>query len=402
MHAIESRLAPLIASIPQDADRAVRLVDLLLTEALCIGVSDIHLECRRDALLVKMRLDGRLHLAAQLGSTVRDAVLSRLKVMAKLVIYKSRLPQDGRLDYSWGGETVACRVAFLPSLHGEKVVIRLPDRRQAEMELADLGMREKMLGQVESLLQKNQGAILLTGPSSSGKTTTIYAMLKALSRLRGDSSNIVTLEDPIEADLGMVTQTQVETEQGMTFEQGLRTLLRQDPDVIMIGEIRDFPTAQIAIQAGLTGHLVISTLHCGRASSVFTRLVQMGIEPYMVAASIRAALAQRLVRKLCPACKVKNLERETMSGRGVPSSPGHCWKPVGCPECGGIGYRGRIGLFELIEMDEALRRMILSHVSESEIRAYLAESGVAGLEQDAADKAGQGWTSLEEALGNIE
>lgn len=387
-----------VHEIPAGGNRAVEIVDYLLRDSLKRGASDLHIECKRDEVLVKMRLDGRLYIACRLESEIRGLILTRLKVMAKLVIYQHLTPQDGRIEITEAERTYSCRVAFLPTLHGEKVVIRLPESRQAEMELIDLGMGDKMLGAIERQLKRSFGTILLTGPSSSGKTTTIYAMLKAIYRLRGEAANIMTLEDPIEADLGIVSQTQVRADQGLTFEQGLRSILRQDPEVIMIGEIRDAVTAHIAMQAGLTGHLVISTIHSGRASGVFARLLHIGIEPFLIASAVSAVIAQRLVRRLCPKCKI---ERNT--GQSAPlASPFDKivkWcEPGGCPACEETGFRGRTGAFELLEMTERLRDMILTRQAESVIRELLHESGNT-LERDLIAKVASGETAPEEALG---
>ncbi|MBN1866548.1 type II/IV secretion system protein [Candidatus Sumerlaeota bacterium] len=388
------QIAPLIESVPRDENRAVEVVNRLLNEALRRDASDLHLECKRDALVAKMRLDGRLHVAARIGLDLRSAVLTRLKVMSQLVIYQSSLPQDGRFEMEWQGTPIQCRVAFLPTLHGEKVVIRLPERGRARMELADLGMREDFLKGVEEVLEGAQGAVLLTGPSSSGKTTTIYAMLKALWRMRGEAANIATLEDPIEADLGVVSQTQVRAEQGLTFEKGLRTLLRQDPDVMMIGEMRDAATAHTGIEAALTGHLVISTIHSGRASGVFVRLLDMGVEPYLVASAVRAAIAQRLVRRLCAHCRIERPETPTAPFAGVEKSFG----PGSCEACDGIGYKGRTGVFESIRMDDALSRLILDRAPESRLRDLLSRVGNFDMTADLAAKVREGATSVQEAL----
>ena len=395
---LQQQIHPLLEALAAGDNRVVEAVELLLREALRRRASDLHLECKRDDVLVKFRLDGRLHVAARLDRAFRDLFLTRLKVMAQLVIYQTFTPQDGRFEMEWEGRPIQCRVAFLPTLHGEKVVVRLPERRQAEMELQDLGMNDAVRARVERLLRRSQGAVVLTGPSSSGKTTTIYAMLKAIWRLRGESANIATLEDPIEADLGVVSQTQVRADQGMTFEQGLRTLLRQDPDVLMIGEVRDATTAQIAIQAALTGHLVINTIHSGRASGVFARLLNMGVEPYLVASAVMGVIAQRLVRQLCPKCRVERRRPPCEAPPAPLDKLERWWEPVGCAECEGIGYRGRTGVFEMLEMDEGLRDLVLARAPESRIRALLAAGGIPDLASDAAGKVSLGVTSPEEVL----
>jgi general secretion pathway protein E len=395
---LQQQLHPLLEALSPGDNRVVEAVELLLREALRRRASDLHLECKRDDVLVKFRLDGRLHVAARLDRAFRDLFLTRLKVMAQLVIYQTFTPQDGRFEMEWEGRPIQCRVAFLPTLHGEKVVVRLPERRQAEMELQDLGMNDAVRARVERLLRRSQGAVVLTGPSSSGKTTTIYAMLKAIWRLRGESANIATLEDPIEADLGVVSQTQVRADQGMTFEQGLRTLLRQDPDVLMIGEVRDATTAQIAIQAALTGHLVINTIHSGRASGVFARLLNMGVEPYLVASAVMGVIAQRLVRQLCPKCRAERSRPPWEAPPAPLDTLERWWEPVGCAECEGIGYRGRTGVFEMLEMDEGLRDLVLARAPESRIRALLAAGGIPDLASDAAGKVSLGVTSPEEVL----
>ncbi|HNY26150.1 MAG TPA: GspE/PulE family protein [Candidatus Sumerlaeota bacterium] len=392
------QIQPLIDALPRDDNRAVAAVDLLLREALARRASDLHLECKRDGMLVKMRLDGRLHVAARLGLDWRDALLTRLKVMARLIVYRTRTPQDGRLEVEWEGRPVPCRVSTLPTLHGEKVVVRLAESRQAEMNLRDLGMDEDLQDRVGRLLDASQGALLLTGPASSGKTTTIYAMLRAIHQRRGESANIVTLEDPIEADLGIVSQTQVEAEQGLTFESGLRSLLRQDPEVIMIGEIRDAATAQIAIQAALTGHLLISTVHSGRAPGVFVRLIHMGVEPFLAASAIRAVLAQRLVRRLCPDCRQPRSSREQGPLPAPFDTLETWWEPQGCPRCASIGLQGRIALFETLEVDDPLRELILERAPEVRFRELLDAQGWEGLTRDAKAKIAHGLTSPQEAM----
>ena len=391
------QLAADLAAIADDDNRAIHIVDLLLARAIQYRASDIHLEAKRAGLLVKYRIDGTLIVVAQLEPALTSLILTRLKVLARLVIYQKSTPQDGRIEYRLGNRTYQFRIAFMPTLHGEKAVVRLAEALDRPLGLDELGMLPDMLRRVRRLITARQGVILLTGPSSSGKTTTMYAMLLAIYQDAGETINIATLEDPVELDLGCISQTPIPSGGEMTYADGLKSLLREDPDVLMIGEVRDLETAQIVIQAGLTGHLVITTIHSGRASSVYTRLLNMGIEPFMVASSVQGTIAQRLVRRLCDPCKqARPLDGETRRRWGL-DCDAPIFEPVGCPACDGTGYRGRTGIFELLESNDELQELVLCKAPARELgeRARLLMPG--DLWTDAMRKVEAGATSVAEA-----
>lgn len=346
----------------------IRLLNSLLSEALRSGASDVHLEPFENNVIVRLRVDGILKEIASLSPKLAPYLVSRIKVMSRLDIAEKRLPQDGRLSLSLGGKTYDVRVSTLPIRYGERVVMRLLDKDNAFFGLEDLGMRAEMQSLFEAALREPNGIVLVTGPTGSGKTTTLYS---ALSLMNDISRNIMTVEDPVEYALHGISQTQVNPKIGMTFADGLRSILRQDPDTVMVGEIRDKETAEIAVQASLTGHVVLSTVHTNSAAAAVTRLMDMGIEPLLLSSSLRLVLAQRLVRRLCPDCKTPDTTDTEASH-----------KPVGCPSCQNIGYRGRIGIFELFCVDDAVRQMIADGATEQQIEAHafadqplLAESG---------------------------
>lgn len=393
-----SQLPADLAAIPDDDNRAVKIVDLLLTRAIQHRASDIHLEAKRSGLVVKYRIDGTLLLVVQIESALTSLVLTRLKVLARLVIYQKNTPQDGRLEYRLGNRTHQLRVAFMPTLHGEKVVIRLAEALDRPLSLDELGMSPEMLRRVRRLITARQGVILLTGPSSSGKTTTMYSMLLAIYQAGGETINIATLEDPVEMDLGCISQTPIPSGGEMSYADGLKSLLRQDPDVLMIGEVRDLETAQIAVQAGLTGHLVITTIHSGRASSVYTRLLNMGIEPFMVASSVQGTIAQRLVRRLCEECKqTRPVDVEVRRRLGL-DLDAPVFEPAGCPACEGTGYHGRTGVFELLESNEDLQELVLSKSSARELAERARLLMPSDFRSDAMRKVEAGVTSMAEAF----
>lgn len=405
-----SQLPAALAAIADDENRAVRVVDLLLTQAILHRASDVHLEAKRSGLVVKYRIDGTLLVVAQIEPALTSLVLTRLKVLSRLVIYQKNAPQDGRIEYRLGDHTHQFRVAFMPTLHGEKAVIRLAEVLDRPLALVELGMSPDMLRRVRRLIASRQGVILLTGPSSSGKTTTMYAMLLAIYQEAGEAINIATLEDPVEMDLGCISQTPIPSGGEMSYADGLKSLLRQDPDVLMIGEVRDLETARIVVQAGLTGHLVITTIHSGRAWSVYTRLLNMGIEPFLVASSVQGTIAQRLVRRLCNECKqARPVDAQTRRRLGLDldapifEPPAH---PIVCAACEGTGYRGRTGVFELLESNEDLQELVLSKSSARELaeRARLLMPG--DLHSDAMRKVEAGITSPAEVFratgGSIE
>lgn len=347
----------------QDDAPIIRLLNALFTQAIKQKASDIHIETYEDRVLVRNRIDGVLQEVLEIQRAIAPLVISRVKVMAKLDIAEKRIPQDGRISLRIGGHNIDVRVSTLPSNHGERVVLRILDKQAAQLDLNLLGMPDFILKTMRKMISEPHGIILVTGPTGSGKTTSLYAMLTELNQV---TRNILTIEDPIEYDLEGIGQTQVNTKVQMTFAKGLRAILRQDPDVVMIGEIRDLETAEIAVQASLTGHLVLSTLHTNSALGALTRLKDMGVESFLLSSSIVGLIAQRLVRKLCAHCKIphqlRDDEKELMNLTKDIDMTKVC-EPLGCDACNHIGYRGRTGIYELITIDETLRGMI--HRNES-------------------------------------
>lgn len=365
---------PAIEDLLETSDDApiIRMLNALLTQAARDGASDIHIEPYERHSSVRFRVDGNLREVVRPNRALHAALISRLKIMAELDIAERRLPQDGRISLRIGTRAVDVRVSTLPSAHGERAVLRLLDKSESKLSLESVGMQGAVLKRFEHLIAQPHGIILVTGPTGSGKTTTLYA---ALQRLDARASNIMTVEDPIEYELAGIGQTQVNAKIDLTFAKALRAILRQDPDVIMIGEIRDFETAQIAIQASLTGHLVLATLHTNDASSAVTRLTDMGVEPFLLSSSLLGVLAQRLVRKLCT----------------------HCKGP-GCEQCGHTGYAGRTGVFELLVADDAIRAQIHNRASEADIRAAALAGGMTLMRDDGARLVQSGVTSHEELV----
>jgi len=359
----------------------IRMLNALLTQAAKDGASDIHIEPYERASSVRFRVDGTLREVVQPNRALHAALISRLKIMAELDIAEKRLPQDGRISLRIGGHAVDVRVSTMPSAHGERAVLRLLDKGDAHFTLQALGMSEQVLGPFQRLVQQPHGIVLVTGPTGSGKTTTLYAALQTLDTR---TTNVLTVEDPIEYELPGIGQTQVNAKIDLSFAKALRAILRQDPDVIMIGEIRDFETAQIAIQASLTGHLVLATLHTNDAPSAITRLTDMGVEPFLLSSSLLGVLAQRLVRKLCPACK-----RQDSQG---------LWHPVGCEACGHTGYKGRTGVYELMSADEHIRSLIHQRAAESVLAQAAVAAGLVPMREDGQRLVGVGLTSAEEVL----
>ena len=374
----------------------IRLLNSLFSEAVRAGASDIHLEPFEDKVAVRLRVDGLLAEIAALSAKLAPYLVSRVKVMARLDIAEKRLPQDGRLSLTLGGKSYDVRVSTLPIRYGERVVMRLLDKDQAFLSLGDLGMVETIRSRFESALSEPNGILLVTGPTGAGKTTTLYA---ALGLLNDQSRNIMTVEDPIEYALKGVSQTQVNNKVGMTFSSGLRSILRQDPDVVMVGEIRDAETAEIAVQASLTGHLVLSTVHTNSAAAAITRLVDMGVEPFLLASSVKAVLAQRLVRQLCASCKQPyQASKDTAAKLGLKSQQLELYQPTGCSECQNTGYRGRIGIYELIMVNDDIRRMIQDGAGELDIEARAIADGLPVLADSGRDLVLSGDTTLEEVL----
>jgi general secretion pathway protein E len=365
---------PAIEDLLENQDDApiIRMLNALLTQAARDGASDIHIEPYERTSSVRFRVDGTLREVVQPNRALHAALISRLKIMAELDISEKRLPQDGRISLRIGTRAMDVRVSTLPSAHGERAVLRLLDKTAGKISLESVGMQGGMLKSFDKLITQPHGIILVTGPTGSGKTTTLYA---ALSKLDAGSTNIMTVEDPIEYELAGVGQTQVNAKIDLTFAKALRAILRQDPDVIMIGEIRDFETAQIAIQASLTGHLVLATLHTNDASSAVTRLTDMGVEPFLLSSSLLGVLAQRLVRRYCSVCHGK-----------------------GCDTCGHTGYQGRTGIFELLQVDDNMRALIHNRSAESEVRSAALAGGMQLMREDGERLVREGITSLEEVV----
>jgi len=372
----------------------IRLINALLTQAIRENTSDIHIEAFENESVVRFRVDGVLRDVLTPRRELHGALVSRIKVMSKLDIAEKRLPQDGRMSLRVAEHPVDVRVSTLPTQHGERVVMRLLDKQSARLDLEKLGMPSDILMAFEDLINKPNGILLVTGPTGSGKTTTLYSGLHRLDRKR---LNILTCEDPVEYDLDGVGQTQMNSKIGLTFASGLRSILRQDPDVVLVGEIRDLETAEISVQASLTGHLVLSTLHTNTAVGAVTRLVDMGVEPFLIASSLVGVLAQRLVRRLCPDCKVPyqadETEAELLKLHLHPEA--QLFQPKGCVNCEQVGYRGRLGIYELVKIDEQMRVCIHEGASEDDL-AKQARTKTRSLMDNGVERVLQGETTLDE------
>ncbi len=381
----------------EDDAPIIRLINALLTQAVRENASDIHIETFEHRLVVRLRVDGMLREVVEPPRSLAPLLVSRVKVMAKLDIAEKRLPQDGRISLRVAGRPVDVRVSTLPSGHGERVVMRLLDKQAGRLDLEHLGMAPETLHLTHDLIHRPHGIILVTGPTGSGKTTSLYA---ALTRLNNKVRNILTVEDPIEYFLDGIGQTQVNTRVEMTFARGLRAILRQDPDVVMVGEIRDLETAEIAVQASLTGHLVLSTLHTNTAIGAITRLRDMGIEPFLLSSTLLGVIAQRLVRLLCPQCKqpYPASERECQAaGLDSTNGPPTLYRPVGCSACNHSGYIGRTGIYELVSINERLRGMIHDGAGEQAMERE-ARQATPGIRQDGRRKILAGETTVDEVL----
>jgi general secretion pathway protein E len=375
----------------------IRLVNLLIENAIAAEASDIHIEPFEDTLRVRYRLDGILFDQESPPRRLRDAVTSRIKLMAEMNIAERRLPQDGRIRVSLQGRRVDIRVSTIPTVHGESIVMRLLDRQSVFLPLERLGFAAETLAHFENLITRPHGVFLVTGPTGSGKTTTLYG---ALDKINSPDRKIITIEDPVEYQLKGINQIPVKPKIGLTFANGLRHIVRQDPDVILVGEIRDLETVEIAIQASLTGHLVFSTLHTNDAPGAIPRLQDMGAEPYLIASVLEGVLAQRLVRRVCPACRVPDTPPlADLQALGVTASPDlRLSRGKGCEECRGTGYRGRTGIYELFPITEDVRSLILRRASSREIRRQAIQEGMVTLRLDGWAKTVQGVTTIEEVL----
>lgn len=386
------------ADLLESADDApiIRLINALLTEAIKENASDIHIEPFESRLTVRFRVDGVLHEVLNPPRQLASRLISRVKVMAKLDIAEKRIPQDGRISVRVAGRPVDVRVSTIPSGTGERVVMRLLDKQAGRLDLPQLGMPEDTLAGIDEIIHKPHGILLVTGPTGSGKTTTLYA---GLTRINDRTRNIMTVEDPIEYYLDGIGQTQVNTKVDMSFARGLRAILRQDPDVVMIGEIRDLETAEIAVQASLTGHLVLSTLHTNTAVGAIARLRDMGVEPFLLSSSLIGIMAQRLVRTLCKHCKTPYTadRRECELLKMDPGNPPTLYKPTGCESCGNSGYRGRTGVYELVVVDDEMRNLIHEQVSEQELERH-ARKTTPSIRADGRNNVLAGNTTLEEVL----
>lgn len=395
----KASLDPVRASIEalaaKDEESVPKLVDTILESGAAAGASDIHIESRANDVLVRFRMDGQLVPIAAIPRDRASNVFARLKLLSRVVTYKKRSPQDGRLAGQEGSG--ALRAAFMPTLHGEKAVLRLPIS-EAPLHLEDLGLPETELARLQKVLRLAQGTILLTGPCSSGKSTSIYALLRHLLASSPIAPNIASLEDPIEQEIEGVNQTQVDLSGGLTFLTGLRTLLRMDPNVIVVGEIRDEETAHTVIQAGLSGHLVISTVHGGSSAQVYARLLHMNMEPFLVASSLNAIVAQRLLRSLCLSCRQPRMLTDVESEFYFKNTnaPEHVWSAVGCAECGGTGYSGRTAVFEIAVPGEEVREAVMRSAPTAELHRLCMAAGMVPLVQAGALKAASGETSMEE------
>jgi general secretion pathway protein E len=380
----------------EDDAPIIRLINALLTQAIKENASDIHIEPFESKLVVRFRVDGVLREVLTPRRVLAPLIVSRIKVMAKLDIAEKRLPQDGRISLLVAGRAVDVRVSTIPTGQGERVVLRLLDKQAGRLDLEQLGMHAGPLQAMERIVNRPHGILLVTGPTGSGKTTTLYA---ALTSINSRKRNIMTVEDPIEYHLEGISQTNVNTKVDMSFARGLRAILRQDPDVVMVGEIRDLETAEIAVQASLTGHLVLSTLHTNSAVGAVTRLRDMGVEPFLLSSSLLGVLAQRLVRKLCSDCKEPYTANDVDCERfGFDkNNPPTLYRPKGCPTCNYQGFRGRSGIYELVEIDEKLRTMIHDGSGEHDIEHY-ARTKSPSIRQDGIDKVVAGETSVEEVL----
>ncbi|MFH1645428.1 MAG: ATPase, T2SS/T4P/T4SS family [Candidatus Omnitrophota bacterium] len=375
----------------------VKVANILLSDAVRLKASDILIEPLEDMVRIRYRIDGILQDAKNLPKEMHEAIISRVKVMSDLNIAEKRLPQDGRFKIKWQGRIIDFRVSVLPTSYGEKIALRVLDKSQVNLNIENLGFEDNILEQLKEGAKRPHGMIMVCGPTGSGKTTTLYSVLNFID---SPEKNIVTVEDPVEYDMKGINQVNVRSNIGLTFSSSLRSILRQDPDVIMIGEIRDYETLDIAVKAALTGHLVLSTIHTNSSVGAITRMINMGLEPFLITASVIVVLAQRLVRKICPECKESYLaDNPTKKALGLDEKKEFTfYKGVGCKKCFGTGHKGRMGVIELLFLNSELKEMIMNQASESELFKKAKEFGLATLREDGIAKALKGITSVEEVL----
>jgi type IV pilus assembly protein PilB len=376
----------------------IKIVNMIIFQAIRDQASDIHIEPQEDVLRVRMRIDGVLHEISKLPRRLHPAITSRIKILGNLDIAEKRVSQDGRFNMKVGNSEVDIRLSTLPTIYGEKAVMRILDKSSMLLNIDDLGMTENSKAGIIKMVKKPFGMILITGPTGSGKTTTVYTVLNRINTLK---KNIVTVEDPVEYQLGIINQVQINPKAGVTFADSLRTILRQDPDIIMIGEVRDRETAEIAINAALTGHLVISTLHTNDAAGTISRLLDMEIEPFLISSSINCVVGQRLVRKICNSCKVPYTpDKYLLEELGIKSGgkPLTLYKGEGCKNCRDTGYKGRVGMYEVLTVTDEIRREILKKSDSSAIRNSALKSGFVPLREDGIQKVLDGITTIEEVM----
>lgn len=388
--------AAAVAARPEEDGPIIRFVNALIEQAVREGASDLHIEPEESSFRIRIRVDGQLREVATQAKTLYASVVSRIKVMASLDIAERRLPQDGRIRVTSVGKEFDLRVSTFPTIHGENVVLRLLDLSSPLRSLSDLGIAPGPLAILERMISRPNGIVLVTGPTGSGKTTTLYACINTINTM---NRNIVTLEDPVEYHVATVRQTQVDPDIGLTFARGLRALLRQDPDVILVGEIRDGDTAEIAVRSALTGHLVFSTLHTNDAVGAIPRLLDMTIAPYLLASALNGVVAQRLVRRICEKCRRPvTPPDDLLVSLGLTPGEGTYFEAAGCRACGNTGYKGRIGIYEVFDVSEEIRSLIAAHAPMDELARAALRGGMTLLSEDAARKASRGQTTLEEAL----
>ncbi len=379
-----------------EAPPIVKLVSMVLADAVRLRASDVHIEPEENYVQVRYRIDGDLKNIIQYPKHIQESVISRIKIISNLDITNRRLPQDGRSTLRLTDNVIDLRISTLPSVYGEKIVVRLLDRSTGLIPITRMGIPDSLLKPMIEIFNQPQGMLLVTGPTGSGKTTTLYAILQ---HLRTETENIITAEDPVEYKLRGITQVAINEPIGLTFAAVLRSILRQDPDIIMVGEIRDSETAEIAVRAAMTGHLVLSTLHTNNTVSTITRLIDIGMEPFLVTSAVSGIFAQRLLKKICPTC-LKEAEVPDDIKEGFPPLE-KCYKGIGCKECNNSGYKGRIGVFEFLPMNSKIRRLVAKNASEDDVWEAARESGMVTLFEDAWHKVAEGITTVEEVISKI-